>query len=88
MKQHSNSATSQNAYMSAADAADSAQYEPTTSDTNLHLLVGSDWADGEHVYEMLDPHGQRNRGTVEQTPAAIVDELWNLIANRERYLNN
>jgi len=61
--------------MSAADTADSAQHEPTMSDTNRHLLVGIDWADGEHAYEMLDLHGQRHRGTVEQTPEALAQLL-------------
>ena len=56
MKQHSNSATFQNTSMSVADTA---QHEPMTSDTNLHLLVGSDWADGEHAYEMLDLHSMK-----------------------------
>ena len=39
------------------------------------ILVGIDWADAEHTYEMLDPHGQYHQGTVRQTPAALGELL-------------
>lgn len=45
------------------------------NDTSPRILVGIDWADEEHAYEMLDPHGERHRGTVLQTPEAL-DELF------------
>ena len=35
------------------------------------ILVGIDWADQEHAYQMLDPNGQSHAGTVQQTPEAL-----------------
>ena len=46
-----------------------------SADANPRMLVGIDWADGEHTYEMLDPLGEIHRGTVLQTPEAIAELL-------------
>lgn len=45
------------------------------AETNPKLLVGIDWADGEHTYEMLDPRGELHRGIVLQTPEALAELL-------------
>lgn len=39
------------------------------------LLVGIDWADGEHAYAMLDPHGNLHRGTVRQSSEDLSELL-------------
>jgi len=51
------------------------QHDATPPDTSPRILVGIDWADGEHVYVMCDPHGALHRGTVQQSPEAIAQLL-------------
>lgn len=43
-------------------------------------LVAIDWADQKHVWSMRTAAGERQRGTLEQTPEAV--ELWALELNR------
>jgi transposase len=52
---------------SSREATDDSQKAPEVPS----LLVGIDWADGEHTYELLDPHGKTHCGTVEQTREAL-----------------
>jgi len=39
------------------------------------ILVGIDWADGEHAFRMLAPDGSTHEGSFEQQPAAIAELL-------------
>jgi len=53
----------------------SEQCEAAPPEAGPRILVGIDWADGEHAYAMLDPQGKLQRGTVAQTPEAIAQLL-------------
>ena len=40
------------------------------------ILVGIDWADEKHAFELLSPDGQRHAGSLLQDPQAIAS-VWN-----------
>lgn len=48
-------------------------HQEPDNDNLPRILVGIDWADAEHTYEMLDPNGKTHQGTVQQTPEAIAE---------------
>lgn len=56
---------------SGSTSRDPASLDSTSYTTQPALLVGIDWADGEHAYATLDPQGSLVRGTVQQTSQAI-----------------
>ena len=55
--------------------AEATQHPVTPSDAKPRILVGIDWADGEHTYVMLDPQGNRQEGSLQQSPAALAELL-------------
>ncbi|HEY6563454.1 MAG TPA: IS110 family transposase, partial [Pirellulaceae bacterium] len=63
---------------SGSTSQDPASRDSTSHTTQPPLLVGIDWADGEHAYALLDPQGSLVRGTVLQTPQAIAQliDTW------------
>jgi len=76
MKQPTKSATTKDSSAIAAnDTPAPTQHVATPPDDSPRILVGIDWADGEHVYVMRDPQGQLHRGTVQQSPEAIAQLL-------------
>src|SRR5688572_8730856 len=55
--------------------AEATQHLVTPSDAKPRILVGIDWADGEHTYVMLDPQGNCQEGSVQQSPVALAELL-------------
>lgn len=75
MTQHNHPTTRNNSSAAKQHAPSDHDTNEAAADRSTCLLVGIDWADGEHTYEMLDPHGEHHCGTVKQTPEAIRDLL-------------
>jgi hypothetical protein len=69
------SAKKDSSAVAASTTPDPTQHEATPPDATPPILVGIDWADGEHVYVMRDPQGELHRGTVQQSPEAIAQLL-------------
>jgi transposase len=74
MTQHLKQTTQQDASAAEQRHAGHSLSQPPAA-ANSRILVGIDWADEEHTYEMLDPRGELHQGTVRQTPEALGELL-------------